>query len=229
MGRASKGQTATKRRTLPRGWRLFVQGLHDGPLQIAIAAKIRLHAIRRGMEDPAAAKGLDEAIALVGQVITAMRTLLNGRGQPSGSDDSLIEHLRRAAERWAEVTGMRVHFSFPNGAPANAPAFSGETLEIVEDVVGESIVNAWKHGNATQLSVSCEPHNGGMLLTLQDDGSGFPAAEPAVEEGAKMGLRLLRSRVTEVGGWFDIRSAHGGGAVVKTWLPPHSTSLDKPE
>ena len=230
MSRVSRGRTEPpRRRTLPRGWRRFVQGLHDGPLQIAVAAKVRLQAIRRHVDDPAAAKGLDEGIALVGQVISAMRALLDDRRQPAGSDESLIDHLRRAAERWGEVTGMRVDFSFPNGAPAGTPPFSGETLEIAEDVVRESIVNAWKHGNATQLSVSCEPHDGGLLLTLQDDGSGFPAVEPVVEEGTQMGLRLLRSRVSELGGWFDIRSVNGGGAVVKTWLPPRPTSVEGPE
>ncbi len=200
------------------GWRRLIQVLHNGPLQIATAAKVRLQARRHGVGDPTAAKTLDEAIALVGQVITAMRALLQDRVQPSGSD-TFTDRLRQAAGRWGELTGMRVHFSFP-GAPSGAAAFSKETLEIAEHIVREGIVNAWKHGRATQVSVSCEPHNGGILLTLRDDGRGFRSSiAPKRQDGTKMGLRLLRSRVGELGGRFDIRSSRGRGTVVKTWLP----------
>lgn len=208
--------------------RRLVQDLHDGPLQIAAAAKMRLQSCRQQVEDPAAAKGLDEAIALTGQVIASMRSLLHGRMIHS-EFDSLKAQLRSAAGRWGELTGMRVHFSFPENAPDDAAAFSKETLEVAEHVVSESIVNAWKHGKATELSVNCHPHNGGMMLTLRDDGCGFRSSlesEPA--DGTKMGLRLLRSRVKEVGGWFDVNSPQEGGTVVKTWLPSRPTAHEDP-
>ncbi len=208
--------------------RRLVQDLHDGPLQIAAAAKIRLQSCRQAVEDPVVARALDEAIELTGQVIASMRTLLHGRMLHAESD-SLKSHLRRAAGRWGELTGMRVHFSFAENPTDEAAAFSKETLEVAEHVVSESIVNAWKHGKATQLSVSCHPHDGGMLLTLRDDGCGFRSSvesEPA--DGTKMGLRLLRSRVNELGGWFDVRSPQDGGTVVKTWLPPRQAPHEDP-
>jgi signal transduction histidine kinase len=208
--------------------RRLVQDLHDGPLQIATAAKIRLQSCRQFVEDRHAAQGLDEAIELTGQVITSMRSLLHGRMTPAESP-SLRTHLRRAAGRWGELTGMRVHFSFPENAPDEVRAFSKETLEVAEHVVSESIVNAWKHGKATQLSVSCHPQNGGMLLTLRDDGYGFRSSvESEPRDGTKMGLRLLRSRVNELGGRFDVRSPQDGGTIVETWLPPHQAHREDP-
>jgi signal transduction histidine kinase len=207
-------------------WRRLVQVLHDGPLQIATAAKVHLQAVRHGMVDSTAAKGLDVAIAHIGQVIIGMRTLLRERVPISGSD-SLIGHLRLAAGRWGAMTGMRVHFNFSDDLPARVTAFSRETLEVAEQVVRESIINAWKHGKARQLSISCEPHNGGMLLTLQDDGTGFRATiAPKQGDGTKIGLRLLHSRVNELGGWFNVGRGQGGGAIVKTWLPPPPPSRD---
>ncbi len=209
--------------------RRLVQDLHDGPLQVATAAKIRLQSCRQFVEDPVAVAELDEAIALTGQVIASMRALLHGR-EDHAESDSLKTHLRRAAGRWGTLTGMRVHFSFPENARDDVVAFSRETLEVAEHVVSESIVNAWKHGKATQLSVSCHPHNGGMLLTLRDDGCGFRSSiDSEPRDGTKMGLRLLRSRVSELGGRFDIRSPHDGGTVVETWLPPRHASHVDPE
>jgi len=209
--------------------RRLVQDLHDGPLQLATAAKIRLQSCRQVVEDPVAVEELDEAIALTGQVIASMRALLHGRAEHPESD-SLKTHLRRAAGRWGALTGMRVHFSFPEKARDDVRAFSKETLEVAEHVVSESIINAWKHGKATQLSVRCHPHNGGMLLTLRDDGLGIRSSiEPDPRDGAKMGLRLLRSRVSELGGRFDVRSPDDGGTVVETWLPPRHASPEDPE
>jgi signal transduction histidine kinase len=208
--------------------RRLAQDLHDGPLQIATAAKIRLQSRRQGVEDPVVAKGLDEALDLTGKIIASMRLLIQERVAPSQSD-SLKTHLRRAAGRWGELTGMRVHFSFAENGPDDVAVLSRETLEVAERVVSESMMNAWKHGKATHLSVSCRPENGGMLLTLKDDGYGFRSSlEPATDAGSKMGLRLLRSRVDELGGRLDVRSPEGGGTVVETWLPSRQTSHEDP-
>jgi signal transduction histidine kinase len=200
----------------------LIQDLHDGPLRVATAAKIRLQATRQVVEDPGQAAGLDKAIALTDQIIASMRELLHERVQEVESD-SLRTHLQRAAARWAEMTGVRVLFDFSD--VDDVAMFSVETLEVAEHVLGEGIVNAWKHGKAKHLSVSCHRQRGGLLLTLQDDGHGFQqeASEPA--DGTRAGLRLLQSRVAELGGRFNIRSPQGGGTVVETWLP---SSLEPP-
>jgi signal transduction histidine kinase len=208
--------------------RRLVQDLHDGPLQIAAAVKIRLQSVRQGVEDSIAAGALDDAIKLTAQVIASMRGLLHDR-MAEAESDSLKTHLRRAAGRWGELTGMRVHFSFTESSTDDSAAFSKESMEVAEHVVSESIVNAWKHGKATQLSVSCHPRDGGMLLTLRDDGVGFRSSvESDAADGSKMGLRLLRSRISELGGWFDVRSPQDGGTVVKTWLPPRQATPEDP-
>lgn len=206
----------------------LAQDLHDGPLQIATAAKIRLQSRRQMVEDPVVAKGLDEALDLTGRIIASMRLLVQER-VPASRSDSLKTHLRRAAGRWGELTGMRVHFNFTESGADDVAVLSKETLEVAERVVSESIVNAWKHGKATQLSVSCRPQNGGMLLTLRDDGCGFRSSvDPGTDDGSKMGLRLLRSRVDELGGRLDVRSREGGGTVVETWFPSRQTSKEDP-
>jgi signal transduction histidine kinase len=147
-----------------------------------------------------------------------MRTLLRG-GTAAPEGPSLESRLRQAASRWADLTGMQVRFSFPDGAERPG-AFGRDTLDIAERVVGESIVNAWKHGRATQLSVRCREEGGGILLTLTDDGAGLRAApEGERHEGANLGLRLLRSRIQQAGGRFAVRPAGSRGIIVETWLP----------
>lgn len=206
------GVTAADRRRL-------AEVLHDGPLRIATAANIRLQALRRFIEDPEASEALDEAILLIRQVIASMRELLRS-GSGGLGDDPLAIRLQRAAARWSEMTGMRVNLNVPDGASDDPSGFSPEALDVAEQVIGEAIVNAWKHGGARQMSVDCHPHKGGVLLTLRDDGSGLRAGSGAdTPSGTKLGLRLLRSRISELGGWFHVRSPHGGGTTVKAWIP----------
>ncbi len=200
--------------------RRLAQDLHDGPLQIATAAKIRMQAQRQASRDAAAAAALDEAIHLTGQVVDSMRELIDGRVQNLGPQ-SVEQHLRSAATRWAQVTGMRVLFNFAGGSGEECEAFSPESLEVAEHVVGESMMNAWRHGQASQLSVNCDHREGGLLITLTDDGSGYrPAETQQSDRGMNMGLRLLRLRISELGGRFDIRRPRRGGTIVETWLPP---------
>lgn len=197
--------------------RRLVEILHDGPLQAATAAKIRLQACRRFVGEPRAAAALDEAIALTGQVIGAMREVLQDRVRLG--PDSLGSRIRQAGERWSKMTGVRVHITLTDAAEDPAQ-FSDEALETAAHVVGEGIVNAWKHGGATQVSIGCHPQNGGMLLTLSDDGRGRHAsADAARPNGTRMGLPLLRARIGELGGRFDIRLEPGGGTIVEAWLP----------
>jgi signal transduction histidine kinase len=196
--------------------RRLIESLHDGPLQAATAAKIRLRASRQFVGDPRAAEALDEAIALTGQVIRAMREVLAERVRPG--PDSLGSRMRQAGERWSKMTGVRVHIALSDEAEDPAQ-FSEEALEAAAHVVGEGIVNAWKHGDATQVSISCHPHDGGMLLTLSDDGRRPPSVADPDPNGTRMGLRLLRARIGELGGRFDARPGQEGGTIVEAWLP----------
>ena len=199
--------------------RRLAEVLHDGPLRIATAANIRLQALRRFIDDPEASEALDEAILLIREVIASMRDLLRP-GSGAVGDDPLATRLQRAAARWSEMTGMRVHLNVPDGASDDPSEFSPEALDVAEQVIGESIVNAWKHGGARQMSVDVYPRKGGVMLTLRDDGSGLrPATGTDTLSGTKLGLRLLRSRISELGGWFHVRSPQGGGTTVKAWIP----------
>lgn len=220
---ARSRQTGGRREARARERRRLAQALHDGPLQIAIAARVRLRARRQAIEDPSAEGGLDEAIALLGQVIAALRAML--RDPPRGAGAGSLEaRLRRAARRWGGVTGVRVHLRVPGAGRSSA--FPEETLEVAEHIVGEGIVNAWKHGRATQVSVRGERRRGGLLLTLRDNGRGFqPSTAPG--DGTGTGLRLLRARVGELGGRVDVRSSPRG-AVVQAWLPPRPGGHARP-
>ncbi len=84
-------------------------------------------------------------------------------------------------------------------------------------VTKEAINNVLKHSHATTVVIEMSYRDGGFTITIRDDGAGF---DPEAHEFSdRNGLRNMRTRVAEVGGTLDIRSAPGSGTSVSIQLP----------
>ena len=83
-------------------------------------------------------------------------------------------------------------------------------------VVGEALTNAVKHGGAGGVTVYAEPTGeGGVFVSVKDDGCGFdPAATP---EGEGL-TRSIRGRLAEVGGRVEVDGRPGRGTEIRLYL-----------
>jgi signal transduction histidine kinase len=89
------------------------------------------------------------------------------------------------------------------------PAVAPELLRIVQ----ESLANVARHAQAAHVWVRLETHEGGLRLTVQDDGQGFDPGLNAERPGA-YGLRGMRERAQQIGAKLEIESIPGQGTVV---------------
>jgi signal transduction histidine kinase len=80
-------------------------------------------------------------------------------------------------------------------------------------VASEALANAAKHARASRIELSLAPHDGGLLLSIRDDGVG--GADPARGSG----LLGLMDRVEALGGSIRIRSRPGDGTHITAELP----------
>jgi two-component system NarL family sensor kinase len=84
-------------------------------------------------------------------------------------------------------------------------------------VIQELINNAIKHAAATQAIVQVSKTNGGLSVTVEDDGKGF---DPSILKNAKgIGWNNIESRIDFMKGKVDIQSAPGDGTSVLIELP----------
>lgn len=83
-------------------------------------------------------------------------------------------------------------------------------------------------GGAGHIQVELAANDGGVELTVRDDGPGIPPPllarlfEPYVTgkpDGTGLGLALVRSTIEAHGGTVQARNADGGGAEFRVWLP----------
>ena len=89
-------------------------------------------------------------------------------------------------------------------------------------VAQEALSNVVHHAGARTASVALRPRDGGLLLTVRDDGIGFNLESPG--KGRSLGLASMHERVQLVGGTLDIESASGRGTAIVAWVPAEGGS-----
>ena len=164
-------------------------------LDLASAPEVRAHLDSiRGVAE----KGMNE--------IRNMALLL----RPSMLDDfGLLPALEWQAREIGKRTGLRVQV---------ASEMSGELPEehktCVYRVVQEALNNCAQHAQASAVQVSVRQESARILVTVQDDGSGF---DPERVRG--LGLLGMEERVRHLGGSFHVDSRPGRGTLLSVVLP----------
>jgi len=159
----------------------------------AVEVRARLESIRAVAE-----KGIN--------VIRNMALLL----RPSMLDDfGLVPALDWQARETAKRTGMHIQVS--SELAADLPE---EHKTCIYRVVQEALNNCARHAQASAVQVAVRGETGKILLSVQDDGSGF---DPQRVRG--LGLMGMEERVRHLGGTFEVDSQPGRGTRLNVALP----------
>jgi signal transduction histidine kinase len=130
--------------------------------------------------------------------------------RPSMLDDfGLLPALEWQAREIGKRTGLRVQVA--SEMPGELPE---EHKTCVYRVVQEALNNCAQHAQASAVQVNVQQQAGSILVTVQDDGSGF---DPVRVRG--LGLLGMEERVRHLGGTFQIDSRPGRGTTVRVTLP----------
>jgi signal transduction histidine kinase len=83
-------------------------------------------------------------------------------------------------------------------------------------VAQEGLRNIARHADASRAEVRLRRLDGGLQLSISDNGIGF---DPARRAGANLGLSSMQQRVGLVGGKVHIDSSPGHGTTIVAWVP----------
>ena len=178
--------------------------LHDGLGPSLTGVGLGLEAL----ESRTGASPLTERLrAEVAGAIDEVRRILDDL-RPGALDElGLVAALRRRAEQ-LEASGVRVQVEGPSGSLAVRPDVEAAAYRIAD----EALANVVRHARATACSVRVEL-NGGLRVSVTDDGTGIPAQR----EGG-VGLPSMQARAEQLGGRFSAEQT-GAGTVVVVDLP----------
>jgi signal transduction histidine kinase len=179
--------------------RRIARELHDEAGQILTAVKIELDL-----------DGRKEAGAMVGKALAQVRDLSNLL-RPTVLDDlGLVPAVRGLVEDFAGRTRIRTDLGIAEGLKG----FTREQEVVVYRVVQEALTNVARHAQATRVGVRIALEDGGVRLTIEDDGCGVSGPPQP-----HLGLLGMRERVTAAGGSLEVRSEPGRGFRIEAMIP----------
>ncbi|MGX6449130.1 sensor histidine kinase, partial [Patulibacter sp. S7RM1-6] len=171
--------------------------LHDGPLQLFIAARQDIEDHRDG-----APEALRHATADLEEGIVALRAVVSELHDAGETPRTVAEGLDRTLARHRRRGRFAVRLDLDPAIAATDDAF-------VVDLVGELVANAAKHAAPRTVHVVVGPNDDGTrtVVEVRDDGRGMTVDDRAAAERAgHVGLRSMDRRVRAVGGRWLVRS-----------------------
>jgi signal transduction histidine kinase len=145
------------------------------------------------------------------QTMNEMQALLLELRPVALGDAGLVAALEEVCRAYRDRVGVVVDVELE---PVElAPAAEHAVLRVVQ----EALANAVKHAGPSRIALRLRRLDGQVEVLVSDDGVGFDPAGAGERHG--LGLRLMRERVTELGGGFQLDSSPNGGTSVRILLP----------
>src|SRR5918997_96114 len=191
--------------------------MHDSLGHYLTVINVGLHNAQRFREKKpeAAWEEVEDAKALTREALSEVRRWVRAMKPLVLEEKAGPEALAALAQSF-EGTGFDVRF-WVEGVERELP---GEAELVLYRVLQEGLTNALKHSKAPRVTASLAFAEGGVSLTVADDGEG--ALDGASEKG--FGLATLAERAEAMGGVFGAGNSPGGGFALRVDLPANPPS-----
>jgi signal transduction histidine kinase len=184
--------------------------VHDDYLQSLTAVRMQLERLAGSIEDEARREAAEQLVRDVLATTERMRSLVFELRPPALDWAGVASAIRLYLDETRDRFGLA--YELDNRLEDEPP--SEVRLELYR-IAQEAITNVRKHAEATRVQVAIDTRDGGVLVSVRDDGRGV-----AETPGARsFGLAGMRERAESAGGWWRIESGRGGGTTVEFWLP----------
>jgi signal transduction histidine kinase len=128
--------------------------------------------------------------------------------------DDFVIYLCKHTQNFLDTTGIRCRFDMPPELPAKT--LSQLTRRNLFLAIKESLANAARHSEASELTVRIELNGLHLNVVVADNGRGFDSAQASQERN---GLTNMKLRMAEVGGDCRVVSRRGEGCQVCFQVP----------
>lgn len=194
----------------------LARDLHDSVTQALYSLTLLTEGWRRKVEAgqvDRVADYLAEAGQIAYQGLKEMRLLIHELRPPALEEAGLVGALQRRLDAVEGRAGVEVRLLVGEGLDTLPDQLEEELYRIAQ----ESLNNALKHAEASQLRVRLERVDDRLELAVIDNGRGCDPKQAAGQGG--LGLESIRERAEKLGGRLAFISAPGQGATVKVSLP----------
>jgi signal transduction histidine kinase len=219
---------ARDRETLDVERHRIARELHDSVTQYVLSAGMVVEVARSevahlGPEADAVAARLGEAKGLTQHAVERLRGAIYALHHASDESTPVLPRLIEQVCTLQDRPGLNVDLRL-EGSPTVLPATAEQSLA---RVAGEALFNVSAHSGGARCVVRLSYRADHLLLTVDDDGHGDPAAlrtllrvESAGDvDGRHRGLVNMATRAEELGGTFAVRRSRLGGIRTEVRVP----------
>jgi two-component system sensor histidine kinase DegS len=192
--------------------------MHDGPAQSLTNLILQAEIVERMFEvDPTKARTeLGNLKNAANSTFQRIRDFIFDLRPMMLDDLGLIPTLKRYAQTFETKTRLPTHLA-TLGETTLASYIEVTLFRAVQELLN----NTARHAHASRVQITLDLQNNPVVVTVEDDGSGFDVATSiaAARQRSSSGLVNLEKRIEMLGGKLQVQSSTGRGAKVRVELP----------
>jgi signal transduction histidine kinase len=183
----------------------LARDLHDSVKQQVFAISMQLSAARASLrEDDKAYRSVAQAEKLAQQAGAELTTLIHQLRPPILEKKSLADAIKVHVNDWKHQTNIETEVNI------GEVSVSPESEQALFRVLQEALANVARHSQANKVWVRLSSENDHVVLTVEDNGTGYDAER--IVKG--IGLDSMRERLTTVNGKLEVSSLKSQGTSV---------------
>ena len=186
--------------------------LHDTLVQGVAGLILQLEAADSHLEGGNTPRGqavVQQALQRARETLHDARRAIQALRPVALEQGTLVEAVGNEVDRFAAASGIQIAYNVDGRPPSLSPEVAQDVLRIVQ----ESLRNARRHAQASEVQVRLAGDAGRFAVTIQDDGVGFDPAQVRGRPGF-YGLVGMQERAERAGGNLSVDSAPGRGTTV---------------
>lgn len=190
--------------------RRIKQELHDGLGQTLTSMLLGLRAIEETSSDPKVVEIIHQLRPVGASIHDDLRRIVSGLHPAILDQGGLVDAVSQLIDQLKLASKACFYL---NSKGVESKRFDRNYETLVYRIIQESLNNAVKHSDATEIHVDLELEvQGALRIRVNDNGHGF-AAKVASGTQTSYGLIGLRERALAVGGHIEITSGRSGTTV----------------
>jgi PAS domain S-box-containing protein len=185
--------------------------IHDGMVQHATGALMRLEGLRDQVKSEEILEEIDQILGVLRRTVAEGRRIVNGIRTPVLDDCGVVAAVEQLIDD-EERAHVKVEFIKDEGLGRMAPNVEGALYHITQ----EALTNIYKHSKSRNVRVELGRREDRVHLEIRDWGVGFT---PPVAFKGVHGLKGMTERARIAGGRCNVESALGEGTRIVVDLP----------
>ncbi|HVN79949.1 MAG TPA: GAF domain-containing sensor histidine kinase [Terriglobia bacterium] len=193
----------------------IARDLHDGLVQSLATLDLRLEVCRRLIDcaPTALERELADLQILVKAEHSELRDYMRRLRTSTYPDKDLLEAVQKLADSVEKESGLAVQVSFD---PSQLTLPQGLSTELYQ-IIHEGLTNVRKHAEARKVTVCLNQGETCLLLSITDDGKGFPEAPTG--SGIPRTPWSIAERARSLSGTLTVNSVPGHGSTLQIQIP----------